>query len=80
MPLKRLYLLVRDVVLHRSADAFALQAAHERCADEAAQQRVFRVRLEVAAGERIALDVDVRAEHDVHAERARLATDRRSRT
>ena len=63
--------------LTRSADAFALQAAHERGADDAAQQRIFRVRLEVAAGERIALDVDVRAEHDVHAERARLAADRR---
>ena len=69
-------LLVRDEVLDARADAFALQAAHERRADDAAQLRIFRIRFEVAAGERIALDVDVRAEQHVHAERACFAAHR----
>ena len=55
-------LVVGGEVLERRADALALQAAHERRAEDAGDERVLGEVLEVAAAQRRALDVDAGAE------------------
>ena len=55
------------------ADALRLHAAHERGRQLAGEQRIFRVALEVAAGERRAVDVDRRREQDPARLGARLS-------
>ncbi len=68
-------LIVDGEVLEARTDARALNASHGASSQPAAQQRVFAVVLEVAAAQRVPLDVQARAEHDVDAEGARFAAD-----
>ena len=68
--------LVGDEVLEAGADAASLRAAHEGGRHPPAQHRVLGEVLEVAPGERRALEVDPRAEQHADALGAALRRDR----
>lgn len=71
-------LVVGREVLEGRADAHGLLTAHVRCSEDAGQQRVLGVVLEVAAAQRRSLDVDAGPEDHLHTERPRLLTDGRA--
>lgn len=68
--------VVGDEVLHRRADTGRLHAAHVRGGEHGAQVRVLAEALEVASGQRMAVQVDGRGEEHVRALGARLLPER----